>query len=653
MTFQMFANLSMPPLRDMPRAFALAAASVATALTLLAAVATRGEPPAASLLLLSVLFASWYGGALAGLFGLLLSVVSFDYFYVGEMHLFGAQLAELPRLVAFIAAATCVIRLCASHHRAVSELKTANENLIESNECLTRANEALERKSTQREMLNERLRWSEAFLREAQKISRTGSWRWSLIDGKLTWSDENFRIFGFYPGFETPARDAIFERIHEEDLERLRDVVSRAVQAHRGFECEYRIRLPNQAIRHVRGVGRPIQWEAGRPVEYIGTTVDITRQRQTEELLRKSEAEFRSLAENLPDGIIRYDTDGRRLYVNPAHARHSGIPTESAIRMPLDHGWSADIPAPEYRAMILDVMRTGIPRQILGRWRAPDGSSVHFAVHAVPERNAEGETVGALAISRNITALKETERQLEESRQLLRRLSDRNETVREEERKHLARELHDDLAQYLLAIRMNLSVLGSEFGAQVDGLQARTTSMIGSVDTAIKSVRNVIASLRPAVLDMGVLPGLEWLVADFLARTESPCELDIRVPDIKLGDKAEMTFFRVAQESLRNVARHAQATEVRVVFRRAERGDFSGDIVGYLNGDVSADQCDAYVLEVEDNGVGFDASVQRPRSFGLMGIQERVLMVGGTLEIASTPGAGTTIRAVIPHPTHE
>ncbi|NYI01765.1 PAS domain S-box protein [Cupriavidus plantarum] len=647
MTFQMLANVSTPPLRDMPRAFALAAASVATALTLLAAVATRSEPPAASLLLLSVLFASWYGGTLAGMFALLLSVGAFDYFYVGQMHLFGAHLAELPRLAAFVVAASCVIRLCASHHRAVSELKTANENLLETNERLTRVNEALERKSAQRETLNERLRWSEAFLREAQKISRTGSWRWSLSDGKLTWSDENFRIFGFYPGFETPARDAIFERIHEEDLDRLRDVVSRAVQAHRGFECEYRIRLPNRAIRYVRGVGRPIQWENGTPVEYIGTTVDITRQRQTEELLRQSEAEFRSLAENLPDGIIRYDTACNRLYVNPAHARHSGIPGESAIRMPIDYGWAGEIPAEDYRAMILDVMRTGTPRQIVSRWRAHGSGAapVHLAVHVVPERNAEGETVGALAISRNITALKETERQLEESRQLLRRLSDRNETVREEERKHLARELHDDLAQYLLAIRMNLSVLGSEFGAQVPGLQARTVSMIGSVDTAIKSVRNVIASLRPAVLDMGVLPGLEWLVSDFLARTETPCELDIRVPEVKLGDKAEMTFFRVAQESLRNVARHAQATEVRVVFRHADgpRADDAG----------GRERVGAYVLEVEDNGVGFDPSVQRPRCFGLMGIQERVLMLGGTLEIASAPGVGTTIRAVIPHPMHE
>ncbi len=194
-----------------------------------------------------------------------------------------------------------------------------------------------------------------------------------------------------------------------------------ARSAHRGFECEYRIRLPNQTIRYVRGAGRPIQWEAGRPVEYIGTTVDITRQRQTEELLRKSETEFRSLAENSPDGVIRYDKNCNRVYVNPAYARHSGIPVDSAIRMPLDHGWRADIPAHEYKAMIFDVMRTGTPRQIIGCWTATDGHLVHFAVHVVPERNAEGAVVGALAISRNITAIQETERQLEESRQLLRR----------------------------------------------------------------------------------------------------------------------------------------------------------------------------------------------------------------------------------------
>jgi PAS domain S-box-containing protein len=414
--------------------------------------------------------------------------------------------------------------------------------------------------------------------------------------------------------------------VHPEDRPIVRRILEQALPRQERFECEYRIVLPGGAIRYARGIGRPVFGKNGEVEEYIGTTADITTQRETEDRLRRSEQEFRTLAENLPDGVIRYDRACRRIYVNPAHVRNMGATYDQVINADLKPTWGGDISVEDYSRIVRQVMDDGKPAQVQGKWIRPDGCLIYFEVHMAPERNAQGEVESVLAISRNITSIKETELRLKESQTLLRQLADRSETVREEERKHLARELHDELAQHLSALRMRIAVCQLDAANSADTLD-RTAPMIELVDGAIGMVRNIITSLRPAALDMGMLSALQWLADDFAVQNGIPCALRVDRGSYELTDRSATAIFRIAQESLRNIARHAEASKV------------------YMALWLSRNQ---FFLEIADNGKGFDPDVKKENSFGLIGIRERSLILGGDTHVISTPGHGTTIRVHVP-----
>ena len=396
-----------------------------------------------------------------------------------------------------------------------------------------------------------------------------------------------------------------------------------------------------RSIRYAieRSQARDALWRAHEELEQrivartaeLACTVDalnaeIKERRQTEELLRKREQEFRTLAENLPDMVIRYGRDGRRFYVNPAFERETGIAASEALHRIPDAQWQRDLPSEAYRAMLKRVMATGVGTEIFLHGPGPDGELSHHAFHIVAERSPDGQVIGALAIGRNITALKETERRLKESQQLLRQLAAREETVREEERKALTREIHDEMGQYLSALRLGVSLIGLQFGADHPALEQKTQHLIGLVDATIKVVRDVVAALRPTVLDMGIVSALEWLVDEFIERSKIPCTLRVE-GDMPLDDGCATALFRIVQESLTNISRHAQASAVEIVLERSDARCF---------------------LEVRDNGKGFEPGRRKKKSFGLVGIRERMLVLGGEADIVSAPGRGTTVKVNFP-----
>jgi PAS domain S-box-containing protein len=222
---------------------------------------------------------------------------------------------------------------------------------------------------------------------------------------------------------------------------------------------------------------------------------------------------------------------------------------------------------------------------------------------------------------------KRIDQDLKETQHLLRQLAARGETAREDERKHLKRELHDELGQYLLALRLGVSVLDSQFGSNNPALLEKTQRLMDMVDTTIKVVRNLVASLRPGALDMGIVSALEWLVSEYRERGAMGCELHVTEDDFPMDDLRDTAIFRIVQESLTNVVRHAKASKVEVTLTQTPRGR---------------------QLKVRDNGVGFDPSLYRDKSFGLMSIRERVLMLRGEFKLTSAPGHGTLIEVQIP-----
>jgi len=376
-------------------------------------------------------------------------------------------------------------------------------------------------------------------------------------------------------------------------------------------------------------------------------------------LLRKSELEFRTLVEHSPDMIMRYDRDCRRIYVNPAYQREIGTDAlaqpngcqypenrdvrvscsfwlpgsgQPALRSPcrdpnpiLEPGsW----PCNEYLAWLKGVMATGEPGRILLEWHMPDGNRVFHDMQAVAEYDEAGQVIGALVIGHNISELKATERRLEESRAQLHALTTQREQAREEERKRIAREIHDELGQLLSMLRLNVATLDFRFGGTNPGLRGEAQKMVATVDNAILMTQSLITRLRPAVMNAGIVSALEWLVQEYAESTGIVCNLHVATDDISLDDDKAMAVFRIVQESLTNVLRHSGADHVDITLRRA------------------GDSCE---LEVLDNGSGFNPDIVGKRhSYGIAGMKERTLILKGTLDIVAAEAGGTLLKLRIP-----
>lgn len=228
--------------------------------------------------------------------------------------------------------------------------------------------------------------------------------------------------------------------------------------------------------------------------------------------------------------------------------------------------------------------------------------------------------------TRDISERKRMAQSLEESQLLLRQLAARNEDAREDERRNLKREIHDELGQYLSALRLGISVVDIQLEKVHSPLREQTLRLIDVVDSTIKVVRHVVAALRPSALELGIVSALEWLAQECSGRSGIQCELRIPVDDLNMDDKRATAVFRIVQESLTNVLRHAQATQVKISLERED---------------------DRFLLEVQDNGIGFDPAWRKEASFGLISIRERALMLGGEVDISSVPGR-TVIRVGFP-----
>lgn len=240
--------------------------------------------------------------------------------------------------------------------------------------------------------------------------------------------------------------------------------------------------------------------------------------------------------------------------------------------------------------------------------------------------DAAGQPIRSMGTVQDITTQKLAEESLIESRQQLRSLSAHQEGLLEQERKHIAREVHDELGQLLTALKMDISLLRLRLD-QDPVLVEKLEGMRTLAENTITVVRHVASNLRPSALDLGLLPAIEWLSKDFNQRWGIPCSIDLSGDEMALDDATATTVFRVVQESLTNIARHAQASEVTISLHYGSR----------------------LLLQVKDNGCGFDPTVVRKLlGLGLFGMRERILSIGGTLRIDSESGIGTTLAIELP-----
>jgi signal transduction histidine kinase len=249
------------------------------------------------------------------------------------------------------------------------------------------------------------------------------------------------------------------------------------------------------------------------------------------------------------------------------------------------------------------------------------------------ERRVAERTLALSSANRQLQVEVEKQRQtelaLEESRSQLRSLAARYQENSEEERKLMAHELHEDLAQILSGLQLKLAALGYQLGADVAALRKPLDEAGGLTEKAIAIVRNISAMLRPSVVEMGVAETLEWLAERFKASTQINCGVHILENGTVFTERQAIVLFRIVQESLSNVAQHAQASRVDITLER--------------------DSTTA-ILCIRDNGCGFDTRHNTSKALGLLGMQERALTLGGSVDIESSVGQGSVVMVRIPVP---
>lgn len=405
-----------------------------------------------------------------------------------------------------------------------------------------------------------------------------------------------------------------------------------------GGEMELEVRDPGGERRahHVRMV---VERDANGVI--IGGLVigrDVTKRKQVECALKQSERRYREIFENSSDALylaeVSHHGRFRNLAFNAAFEKSTGIPRELLINDNADGvekngNLVGNVMTADTVRAAIEILRrclnAGVAIEEEFAFDLPSGRR-HYHSSMVPLRDASGRIYRILCIARDVSERKQMAQRLEESQLLLRQLAARNEEAREDERRYLKREIHDELGQYLSALRLGISVVDIQLERKRSPLHENTHRLIEVVDATIKVVRDLVAALRPSALDLGVVSALEWLTAKHFERTRIQCALHIPVYDLDMDDKHATAVFRIVQESLTNIVRHAQATQVT----------------------ISLEQSDVrYRLEVRDNGQGFDPSVRKEESFGLVGIRERALMLGGEVDIFSAPGQ-TSIRVQFP-----
>lgn len=338
------------------------------------------------------------------------------------------------------------------------------------------------------------------------------------------------------------------------------------------------------------------------------------------------EGMFRDVIEFAPDAFILIDSHGAIVRINAQtkdlfgyqQDELTGLPVETLIpqRLRSMHAQHRQ----GYMTRQNRMLTTGVP------CLRKDGSEFIGEISLSPLETDQGNLL--MAVVRDVTTRQQAAQQLSDSRQQLRDMAAQNEATREGERKHIAREVHDELGQVLTALRMDMSLLGLRFGSLDPALSERVLNMKALVDRAIQGVRNVARNLRPSALDMGFLSAIEWLCCEFSERTSVPCSIDTTEPCIELDEARAVVIFRIVQESLTNIARYANASQVKVRIARSS---------------------DSLRVEITDDGQGFHVpEVTGRKSFGLLGMRERALALGGRLDIRSTPGEGSTVSLSIP-----
>ncbi len=354
---------------------------------------------------------------------------------------------------------------------------------------------------------------------------------------------------------------------------------------------------------------------------------------KVEKRIRHSEEKYRLLVENMSEGLIKTDKNGVVTFLNTSFIeKHGFSPAEILGRNAAD--FMDEKSQKEFKNQ-LSLRKKSIRSAYELTLNKKDGSKLMVLVSPWPIYDSKGKYKETIAVVTDITELRLTQKELRKAHEDLQNLSAHLQSVKEEESKRIAREIHDKLSQALTVLKMDLSWVARKAPKEKKPhkmVAHKIKSMMRLIDNTILAVQRISSELRPGLLDdLGLVPAVEWQAQEFEEHTKIPCKLNINCEDESFGPEISTALFRIFQEVLTNVIRHAHATRVNVSLSK------------------HASKSPSLELIVKDNGRGIaEDKVKSPMSYGIVGIRERLRRFDGTLEITGVAGKGTTLKVTLP-----
>ncbi len=453
------------------------------------------------------------------------------------------------------------------------------------------------------------IRKSEIDLRKAQEYAHLGSWTWDIKNDQQSWSDEMYNIFGISKtDFSGNLSEVINKSIHPDVWEQLNQSNLSIIHEGKTSPLEYQIRLPDGSIRVVRQEAGDWEFDQQGNLSMLkGYIMDITNRKRAEEELQ-SLAKFPS---EDPSPVLRIAQDDTLLYINSA-----GITLLPKLHLKVGQIVPPQLQEPVSRSLDHNQVDT---------FSLEHGKKQYkFTITPI----ADGGYANLYGV--DVTDLDNTIKNLEQSQQNLRSLTAYWQNSIEAERTQISREIHDEFGQHLTALKMDLAWLAKRM-PEADEKVERIHDMNMLIDKSIKIVRRIATDLRPNLIDdLGLIATLKWQASEFSQRTNISCELNLPEQDPGLDPALNTTLFRIFQETLTNVARHAEATSVNISLKIKDQ---------------------TLILTFRDNGRGITKDkLDLTRSLGLLGMRERAIQWGGETTFHGEEGKGTTVTVRIPLP---
>jgi PAS domain S-box-containing protein len=414
--------------------------------------------------------------------------------------------------------------------------------------------------------------------------------------------------------------------IYEEDRDKVFKNWQKMIASDGNWGFEYRFG-PHDKVSWVFGTAKSYKNDSGRIMGFIGSNVDITERKKAEEKQKEIEDRYRLLAEQSDVGVGLYSPDGIILYFNNRALKNLGGKLEDFVGKSMIDVFGKKA-GEKYNKRISEGIRLNKTLVYEDQLESPSGK-YWFSTSNSIFRDINGEVAGIQAVSIDITQRKENEEQLVKSANELRYLSRHQVEVREAERSAIARDLHDDLGQKLTALIMDMSWVKSRIGVQSGTVRNKMQQMLIEMNEIIESIQKLSFRLSPTILnDLGLIAAIQWFVKEFNKTSQIRCDFAFSPKNISVNCKLSLEVYRIVQESLTNVARHSCASTASVTMN-LKKGKLT--------------------ITISDNGSGISkAKIESTRSFGLIGMRERVRIFNGELSVSGSKGKGTVVKVVIP-----